>query len=813
MTGTAAPIEVFISYAEEDNALREDLEKHLAALVREGVIAPWSSHELRPGDDWREAVGEHLGRAGVILLLLSADFLAAEERFDVEVERALTRARSGEARVIAVRVRPYDWGSVRFDRVPVLPSNGDPVTTWSNRDEAWADVVRGLRMMLAGSAAAPTRAPQDLPPRRLFVGRGQDLLRVGEALRGDGRAPGFCASLWGLGGVGKTALALEHAYRALDEGSYPCGVFWLSAEGQALDAMVRLAGILRRHGLVDVPMPAPAVDLASAARRALSALPAPSLLVLDDVSEIGFGAHLPGGQARVLITTRDRRLALGKLVDLDVLAGDDARRLAIDLVGGPPEGEEEAAALGRVVEARLGGLAVAIEVAACAVRDWAHDWVAYERHLAGQPEQALEEPARGDHPLGVFAALDLSIDRCGAEAQRLLEGAAAFARGAAVPLAWAHAVAEVPAESIPAQKALGQIEGLSLARIDRRAGTMSLHQLVHARVASRAQRIPGAQGAAARAMQQVLRWIQRAAGPTREQMEEVDARRAHVDAVMAAAERAGDAPAWSSMADHLANHLRHRALHAEARDLLARVLTIEESIHGPEHPRVSSALSNLAMEIKELGEPAAAAPLLQRALLIDQRTLSPDDPRLATHLSNLALVLRDLGAPAAALPLLTRAVAIDGGTLSPENQDAIKRLSNLGLLLCTLGDAPAARPHLERALALLEKAHGPEHPSVAVVLTNLATAHRGSGDPAAARPLLERCLSIDEHTFGPEHPSVARDLSNLALVLSDLGEPSAAYPLLERAVGIADKALGPAHPSAKLMRANLSSVGKKLGKT
>jgi tetratricopeptide (TPR) repeat protein len=811
MSGAAAPIEVFLSHAEKDRGLCEELEKHLAMLEREGLIRPWSSRQIGPGDDWRAAVGEHLERADLIVLLLSADFFASDACFDVEVERALARAERGRARVIAVRARPYDWGSVRFDRVPVLPENGDPITSWPDRDAAWAEVVRGIRCALTAGLAPSPRIRHELPPRRRFFGRESELRRVAEALAAPRPTEGALASIWGLGGAGKTALALEYAHRVLDEGSHPAGVFWLPAAGDALEVMVRLAGLLHRHRLIDVPMPASADDLAAAARRALSALAEPSLLVLDDVSEPGLADQLPGGLARVLVTTRDRRLSLGARVDLDVLSTADARRLAVERVGRPARDQDEDEALGRVVERRLGGLALAIEVAADAVRDWALDWATYERHLAAQPEEALADPLGGDAPSGVFAALDLSLDRCDATARRLLAGAVAFAPDAPVPLVWAFFAAELSPEGMAAQKALGQLEGLGLAKVDRRAGTLALHALVRARVSARAPLDPSAASAPARAMQQVARWIERVSGPTREAMEEIDARRAQLDAAMLAAERAGDPALWSQMADHLASHLRNRARHHEARALFARVLSIEESLHGPTHPRVASALSNLAMELKELGKPAEAKPLLERALLLDRQGNTPDHT-LATHLSNLALVLRDMGEPRAALPLLHEAVALDEKAARAGDPDALKRLSNLGLLLLALGQARAALPHFERALPLLEEAYGRDHPNVAVVLANLATALRSTGKSSLARPLLERCLAIDEAAFGPEHPSVARDLSNLALVLNDLGDPGSARAKLQRAVAIAEGALGPSHPSTKVMRANLGSIEDKLGR-
>ncbi len=90
-----APVDVFVSYAPADEALWRELERHLQMLVRQGVIAAWSSGEVGAGADWQNVVQAHLGTARIILLLLSADFFASDRCFDVEVERALAQAKRG----------------------------------------------------------------------------------------------------------------------------------------------------------------------------------------------------------------------------------------------------------------------------------------------------------------------------------------------------------------------------------------------------------------------------------------------------------------------------------------------------------------------------------------------------------------------------------------------------------------------------------------------------------------------------------------------------------------------------------------------
>jgi hypothetical protein len=154
------------------------------------------------------------------------------------------------------------------------------VNSWRDRDEAWTAVVRELRELVAAATTA-AMPPSNLPPRREFVGRTKELQALDDALRRDGRAAITQGSLWGLGGVGKTALALEYAHRALEGGAYPGGVWWVHAEGRPLDAMVQLAGSMRRHAPVALkavreitqPATAPGPFPASSGLRSAQAMP------------------------------------------------------------------------------------------------------------------------------------------------------------------------------------------------------------------------------------------------------------------------------------------------------------------------------------------------------------------------------------------------------------------------------------------------------------------------------------------------------------------------------------------------------------
>ena len=148
------PIDLFISYSHRDENLRDELSKHLALLGRQGIVTAWHDRRIGAGEDWKGAIDQHLDRAGVILLLISADFLASDYCFDLEMTRALERHARGETYVIPVILRACDWTSGPFARLQALPRDGKPVTSWPNRDEAWHDVTRGIRAAVARIASS-----------------------------------------------------------------------------------------------------------------------------------------------------------------------------------------------------------------------------------------------------------------------------------------------------------------------------------------------------------------------------------------------------------------------------------------------------------------------------------------------------------------------------------------------------------------------------------------------------------------------------------------------------------------------------------
>ena len=150
---------LFFSYSHKDEELRNELEVHLSMLKREGLIDAWHDRRIPAGNMIDSEISSALEKADVILLLISAYFLASDYCFDVEMTRALQRNQNGTARVIPVILHPCDWHSAPFGNLRATPPDGKPISMFANRDEALSLVAKDIRSALSSAQKNKTIRP------------------------------------------------------------------------------------------------------------------------------------------------------------------------------------------------------------------------------------------------------------------------------------------------------------------------------------------------------------------------------------------------------------------------------------------------------------------------------------------------------------------------------------------------------------------------------------------------------------------------------------------------------------------------------
>lgn len=268
---------------------------------------------------------------------------------------------------------------------------------------------------------------------------------------------------------------------------------------------------------------------------------------------------------------------------------------------------------------------------------------------------------------------------------------------------------------------------------------------------------------------------------------------------------------YLNMTDCLGDAYRALGNPQKTVDLLERTLGIKEQHYGREHYKVARTLGNLGSAYGDLDNPEKAKDLLERALVMREEIYGSDHFKVSITLTNLGIAYQALGNPEKARDVLERALGVKEKHYGPEHFKVAKTLGNLGNAYGALGNPEKQRDLQERALWIEENHYGREHYEVAKTLGNLGNAYGALGDPDKQRDLLERALGIEERHYGPEHYEVARTLTNLGNAYGHLGNPEKQKDLLERALGIKEKHYGSDHYEVSIVLTSLADAFGALG--
>ena len=265
--------------------------------------------------------------------------------------------------------------------------------------------------------------------------------------------------------------------------------------------------------------------------------------------------------------------------------------------------------------------------------------------------------------------------------------------------------------------------------------------------------------------------------------------------LLAAADHAPMTSAAGTALTQLGQYLESRAEYHAAQTILLRASAIRQTVDGPDHHETARTLCSLGIVQREVGDLDAARTSHQQALAIYETVYGPDHPEVARTLNNLGNLQKELGDLDQARITLQRALAIKERTYGPDHLEIAPTLGNLGDIEQQAGELDNARASQIRAIAIFETAYGPNHSEVAIALTNLGIVQDKLDEPDASRASHLRALTIFEDVYGPDHPEVARALVNLGIVEQRLGKLDAARATLQRALTIFETRHGLSHPN------------------
>ena len=138
------PIEIFFSYAHEDEDLMNFVRTQLIVEERNGRIIKWHDRKISPGSNWQDEIDERLKQAQIILLFLSPHFIESEYCYEIEGIAALEKHRNKTAIVVPIILRPCMWEKTPFGKLLALPSDGKPLSAWEDLYAVSLDVAKNV---------------------------------------------------------------------------------------------------------------------------------------------------------------------------------------------------------------------------------------------------------------------------------------------------------------------------------------------------------------------------------------------------------------------------------------------------------------------------------------------------------------------------------------------------------------------------------------------------------------------------------------------------------------------------------------------
>lgn len=669
-----------------------------------------------------------------------------------------------------------------------------------------------------------------LPRNPYFTGR-EEILEALHKQLGVEQAVAITQSsaLHGLGGVGKTQIALEYTYRHALEYS---AVFWIGAETeeQIIASLLHVAETLQLPERAEKDQQL----VLTAVQRWLSTH-SQWLLIWDNMEDLRvLDRFLPSVRSgAILITTRCQTLGtLAQGIDLMPMEPGEGmlfllRRAKLlspeatcedvrHLAQSRPTEHAVASELVTV----LGGLSLALDQAGAYLEATRCGLPAYLDLFRARRATLLQLRGEGarDHPASVSTTFTLSLT---ATIQRHpavgdLLRVCALLQPDAIPEELfrqgcehlGSALVSVCGDPLEWDRLLGVACSYSLLARQPETCTLSLHRLVQAVLWE----------AMGKQERNVWQWHTiRALNTTFPEIMPENWRQCerflpHLLAVTAAIPHDAIDPDLAEVLRKTADYLRGRARFEQAEPLYQRALHIEGQLAGPDQLRMATPLYGLALLYYEQGKYTQAEPLAQRALSLWEHALSPQDPELARPLIGLAIIYFAQGQYAQTELLCQRALWVREQALGHEHPLLIAPLSNLAEVYNEQGKYAQAESLYQQVMRIQEQTLGAEHPQMAYPLYGLGRLYTRQGKDEQAEALYRRALRVREQTLGMEHPYLAEPLTGLALIAFRQGKEEQAETLYLQALRVGERTWGPKHPELAPPLLNLADLYAKQGK-
>ncbi|MGK7883262.1 MAG: tetratricopeptide repeat protein [Crocosphaera sp.] len=658
--------------------------------------------------------------------------------------------------------------------------------------------------------------PQNIPyiGTDIFVGRVKDLENIDKIL--DKNQSLAITSVTGMGGVGKTELAVQYALRY--QQNYLGGICWIEAKRS--DIMGQIISFCQS---VDINPP----DYLQTIQDRLNYcwnhwLEGDVLLIFDDVQSYNnIKNSLPpkNNKFKVVITSCQK---LGRLqqLKLQVLEPPEALELLKQIVGEQRINNELETA-NHLCE-WLGYLPLGLELVGRYICN--DDFLSIGKTLEllnGEKlaAEALLNPNEdeGDMTaqLGVAAAFKLSWDKLSAEGQKLgcylsLFGSDLF------EWSWVESSNVYDAEILKKARRddLLKYDLLQVNKEeDRDKPLLSYHPLVYQYFASKFQELEDKEELKHKFCKSLIRVAQSIGdNPTLKEIKKFEIAVPHLEIIATAMRDNIDEEDIGWPFQGLGRFYAGQTNYEAAEIWYKHCLTVCQELFGKEHEYVAESMNNLALLYHLQGKYEAAEPLLVEGLAMDKKLLGCEHLDVAVSMNNLAELYKLQGKLEEAKKIFVDALAMKKKLLGDEQPDVAQSMNNLALLYHLQGKYEAAEPLLVEGLTMRKKLLGDEHPHVANTMNSLAVLYDSQGKYEAAKSLYIDALAMSKKLLGDEHPHVANTMNNLAFLYYSEGKYELTEPLYIDALSMSKKLLGDEHPDVAMSMNNLAKLYYSQGK-
>ena len=622
-------------------------------------------------------------------------------------------------------------------------------------------------------------------------------------------------ALYGLGGVGKTQIALEYAYRHESDYSF---VFWISAadQGQLLSGFVDIAkttGCVRSE---DKPQ--------NVAKSVLKWLRVTEgwLLIIDNLDDITIAdGYLPAtsGAGHTLITTRNKNSDGIPAEGIEVMVMDAAEcvRLLLDRTKLADTAQIQAEARNIVQE--LGYLPLAIEQAAGYIRN-SQNIEEYLETYKTQRREFLNWRREGNHLYNytVGTAWKMSLRQLQTRFPNsiVLIHHLVFLNPDEILLEFIKSgmqavqreLREIIENKLLLRESLDALESYSLIRVFS-GQKIRIHRLVQAVI----QDDLDAQ-IRSRVISDVLRLGLRSFPNISDETQRQLCRRYRWQVVACLENSIGEKQQlnWLNLADLLVKYLCRDGFYADSVYWSESTFNIRKQNLGLEHRDTLSSMNNLAVSYRRLGRVKEAAQLHEETLEISRRVLGLEHQETLSSMNNLAVSYRQLGRVKEAALLHEETLEIGRRVLGLEHQETLNSMNNLAVSYCQLSRVKEAALLHEETLEIKRRVLGLEHQETLNSMNNLAESYRQLGRVKEAALLHEETLEIKRRVLGLEHQETLNSMNNLAVSYCQLSRVKEAALLHEETLEIKRRVLGLEHQETLNSMNNLAESYRQLGR-